>query len=43
MSSATKWIIGTMLAGMSALTVDQRLATLERLHLPTSSAPDPAN
>ena len=23
--------------------VDQRLATLERLHLPTPTAPDPAN
>ena len=69
MSNDTKWIIGTMLAGMTAMTavlltvivslvgdvredvrrmddqlrdveiafgkVDQRLATLERLHLPT--------
>ena len=78
MSSDTKkWIIGTMLAGMSAMTavlltvivslvgdvradvrrmddrlraveiafgkVDQRLATLERLHLPTPTTPDPAN
>ena len=77
MSSDTKWIIGTMLAGMTAMTavlltvivslvgdmradvrrmddrlraveiafgkVDQRLATLERLHLPMPTAPDPAN
>ena len=77
MSSDTKWIIGTMPAGMTAMTavlltvivslvgdvhadvrrmddrlraveiafgkVDQRLATLERLHLPTPAAPDPAN
>ena len=77
MSSDTKWIIGTMLAGMTAMTavlltvivslvgdvradvrrmddrlraveiafgkVDQRLATLERLHLPTPITPDPAN
>ena len=77
MSSDTKWIIGTMLAGMTAMTavlltvivnlvgdvrddvrrmddrlrtveiafgkVDQRLATLERLHLPTPAAPGPAD
>ena len=77
MSGDTKWIIGTMLAGMSAMTavlltvlvalvgdvradvrrmddrlravdiafgkVDQRLATLERLHLPAPAAPDPVN
>ena len=77
MSSDTKWIIGTMLAGMTAMTallltvivslvgdvradvrrmddrlrtveiafgkVDQRLATLERLHLPTPAPPGPAD
>ncbi|MCE2516100.1 MAG: hypothetical protein J4F37_14035 [Acidobacteria bacterium] len=77
MSSDTKWIIGTMLAGMTAMTavlltvlvtlvgdvradvrrmddrlraveiafgkVDQRLATLERLHLPTPATADPVN
>jgi hypothetical protein len=77
MSSDARWIIGTMLAGMTAMTavlltvlvtlvgdvradvrrmddrlraveiafgkVDQRLATLERLHLPTPATPDPVN
>ena len=77
MSSDRKWIIGTMLAGMTAMTtvlltvlvtlvgdvradvrrmddrlraveisfgkVDQRLATLERLHLAAPASPDPAN
>ena len=77
MSGDAKWIIGTMLAGMTAMTavlltvlvtlvgdvradvrrmddrlraveiafgkVDQRLATLERLHLPTPATPDPVN
>ena len=77
MSSDTKWIIGTMLAGMTAMTavlltvivslvgdvrddvrrmddrlraveiafgkVDQRLATLERLHLPAPTPPGPAD
>ena len=76
-SGDTKWIIGTMLAGMTAMTavlltvlvtlvgdvradvrrmddglraveiafgkVDQRLATLERLHLPAPATPDPVN
>ena len=76
-SGDAKWIIGTMLAGMSAMTavlltvivaligdvradvrrmddrlraveigfgkVDQRLATLERLHLPAPASPDPVN
>lgn len=77
MSGDTKWIIGSMLAGMAAMTavlltvlvtlvgdvradvrrmddgvravgialgkVDQRLATLERLHLPAPAGLDPAN